>query len=65
MVAKKATHSATVHHHHLKGEIQVDQLLKWLAVSIMITVVVIGLMKGMLALAVYLINTVPASFHYS
>ena len=47
--------------HHTKGDIAAEQLLKWLALAILTSIIVIGLMKGMLALAVYLIKTLPMS----
>jgi hypothetical protein len=47
--------------HIPQGDIAAEQLLKWLALAILTAIVVIGLMKGMLGLAVYLIKTLPMS----
>ena len=60
MVTKATTARAKVQE-SLKGDIAAEQLLKWLAIAILTSIVVIGLMKGMLALAVYLIKTLPMS----
>lgn len=62
-MASKSKGGGTVHRLYpdLKGDIAAEQLLKWLALAILTSIVVIGLMKGMLALAVYLIKTLPIS----
>ncbi len=68
MVSRVASHRGTkrgdgkVHHlHSFQGDLAAEQLLKWLALAILTSIIVIGLMKGMLALAVYLIKTLPMS----
>lgn len=61
MAPSKARAKSSVLHPNLKGDIAAEQLLKWLALAILTSIIVIGLMKGMLALAVYLIRTLPLS----
>ena len=42
-------------------DIEAEKLMKWLAIALLTAGIVIVLMKGMLALAVYLIKTLPIS----
>ncbi len=44
-----------------RKELEAEQLIKWIAIAGLTALIVIGLMKGMLALAVYLIRTLPMS----